>query len=231
MLQKELQISVNACSRGSYKSFSFGVVLPSAVVRSNSEVCPACIVQYLCVHLGRELNQENLLINKSSSFLKAYDRTATGQQLNKRETVYLGCSGHRGCVLSNIQLPSPKDLFLKKKKKPDIIRSMYLVCESRGTIFLNCLGYVPAARDGSRIYLPNVAGSYARLCVVFQTNQVMERNLILSIALEFQPFTVIKRRECKLLEKKRGAGGRRVGWRFAFMRDANPGEQRRETAL
>lgn len=35
----------------------------------------------------------------------------------------------------------------------------------------------------------------------------MEQNLILSVALEFQPFTVVKRRECKLLGKKGGSLG------------------------
>lgn len=77
-----------------------------------------------------------------------------------------------------------------------------------------------------------MAGLFASLCVVFQTNEVMEQNLILSVAFEFQPFTVVKRRECKLLEKKGGrSGGRRVGGHFACMRDASPGEQRREAAL
>lgn len=50
----------------------------------------------------------------------------------------------------------------------------------------------------------------------------MEQNLILSVALEFQPFTVVKRRECKLLGKREGSGGRRVGWHFACMHDATP---------
>jgi len=51
-----------------------------------------------------------------------------------------------------------------------MIRSMYRVCKSRGTVLLNCLGCVPAARDGGGIYLPDVAGLCASLCVVFQTN-------------------------------------------------------------
>lgn len=59
----------------------------------------------------------------------------------------------------------------------------------------------------------------------------MEQNVIFSGALELQPFTAVQRRECKLLEKKEGSGGRRVGWRFAFMHEAGTRAERSEAAL